>query len=262
MARKTERFDIVWITGASSGIGRATALLLARQGATVAASARRVEELELLVREAADLPGKIFAYPVDVTNADEVASVFGRITADVGVPDAALLNAGIGEQTSAKKIDPTSFARIMEVNYMGTVNCLSPLVGAMLTAGHGTIGIVASLAGYRGLPGGGAYSASKAALISLAESLAGELGPHGIAIKVINPGYIRTAMTAKNRRKMPFLMEVDAAAKRIVAGLYSGRFETTFPRRLSWIAKVIQRLPNAAYLWLMRSMARQRPSAQ
>lgn len=261
MARPNRPFKIVWITGASSGIGRATALAFARQGASVVASARRAEALDALALAAVDLPGRILAYPLDVTNADEVASAFKRMTADVGVPDAALLNAGIGELTSARNIEPARFAHIMDVNYLGTVNCLSPLVAAMLAAGHGAIGIVASLAGYRGLPGGGAYSASKAALISLAESLSGELGAHGIAVKVINPGYIRTAMTADNRSPMPFLMDAEAAAERIVLGLYARRFEITFPRRLSWPAKFIQRLPNAISLGLMRRISGRRDTA-
>ena len=237
---------VAWVTGASAGIGRAVAEELSRRGWTVAISARRAAELEAM--EAAN--PRFIAAPCDITDAESIEAALAAIEARGRPVALAVLNAGTYVPTEIERFDAAAWRRQVEVNLNGTAQCLAALLARMLARASGQIGIVASVAGYRGLPRAGAYGATKAALINLAESLRLELAPRGILVNLVNPGFVRTPLTDRNDFPMPFLMEVEPAARRLVDGLESGRFETTFPRRFTWMLKLLRILPYALYFRL------------
>ncbi|MGB7756367.1 MAG: SDR family NAD(P)-dependent oxidoreductase [Salinisphaera sp.] len=240
---------IAWITGASSGVGEALAIDLADHGWHVAISARRAEALAKVARQR---PEAISSYPLDVTDAAACARVAREIASTLGPIDLAVLNAGIGASFDICHFDAEDVNRRMAVNYGGTVNGIGAVLPAMQARGTGRIAMTASVAGYRGLPGAAPYAASKAAMISLAESLHLDLAGSGVAVSVICPGYVTTPLTAGNRQPMPFVISAQAAARRIREGLDAGRFEIAFPRRLAWLLKAFQRLPYAAYFPIIR----------
>ena len=233
----------VWLTGAGKGIGRAVALRLLRDGDTVAVSARTATDLDSLTAEAAGLPGAVKGYPLDVTDEAACAATFAAIEVDLGALDLVVLNAGNHRPMRAREIDPAVFRSLIDVNLFGVVHALAPAVPAFMARGRGHIAIVASVAGYRGLPTAAAYGASKAAVINMCEALRPELAKAGVSLSLVNPGFVKTPLTDKNEFVMPFLMEADRAADRLVNGLDSGRFEITFPRRFTWTMKLLQVLP-------------------
>ncbi len=235
---------IVWITGASQGLGRAVAIDHAASGWTVAASARSAEPL-------ATLGAGTHAFPLDVTDRAATAQVVAAIEAAHGPIDRAILNAGTHQPFDAATFDPTVFDRLFQLNVGGVVNCLAALVPRMVERGRGEIAIVASVAGYRGLPTAAAYGASKAALINMAEALHMDLKPKGVRVALVNPGFVRTPLTDQNDFAMPALMEPDAAAKRLRQGLDRGGFEVTFPRRFTYVLKLMSLLPSGLYLKLV-----------
>jgi NAD(P)-dependent dehydrogenase (short-subunit alcohol dehydrogenase family) len=217
----------------------------------VAATARRLPELEALVTEAAAEGGRIVAYPCDVTDGagmDRLVAVVEQVHGPIAL---AILNAGVAPK-SAASLDVATFRQVIDVNLMGVVHGLAAVHPRMAGRGRGRIAVNASLAGYRGLPGAGAYSASKAAVIALCESLQIEAGRAGIVLQVVNPGFVETPMTRDNPHPMPFLLPVETAARRLCDGLEHDRFEIAFPRRLAWIAKLFRLLPAGAYFALMR----------
>jgi NAD(P)-dependent dehydrogenase (short-subunit alcohol dehydrogenase family) len=240
---------VAWITGASTGIGRETARRLAAAGWTVAVTARGADGLATLAAEAP--AGRIVPMPGDVTDPAAMAAIVGRIEAEIGPLALALLNAGTYKPLKAATMQVADFRDTFAVNVDGTINALVPAVAAMQGRGRGQVAIVSSVAGYGGLPGAAAYSASKAALIKMAESLKFDLDRLGILIQVINPGFVETPLTAKNDFPMPFLMPVDAAADRILRGLSAGRFEIVFPRRFAAILKLLNALPYGLYFRLV-----------
>jgi NAD(P)-dependent dehydrogenase (short-subunit alcohol dehydrogenase family) len=240
----------VWITGASSGIGRALALELARGGSRVAVSARRGDELDRLAAEAA--PGRIAPYPVDVSDGAALVRVAAAIEAEMGPLDLAVFNAGTHEPVAVEAFDPAPFRRLMEINYMGAVYGIAAVLPFFLARRAGQIAVVSSVAGYRGLPQAAAYGPTKAALINLCEALKLDLDRHGVRICVVNPGFVRTPLTDRNPFPMPFLMAADDAARRIVAGLDKGAFEITFPRRFTVLVKLARMLPYGLYFRLVR----------
>jgi NAD(P)-dependent dehydrogenase (short-subunit alcohol dehydrogenase family) len=239
---------LAWITGASTGIGRALALRLARDGWRVAASARGAEMLASLAAEGG---GAIHAFPLDVTDAAAGARVLAEIERALGPVDLAVVNAGTHAPTPADAFDPAVVRRLVEVNLLGAANTLAAVMPEMIRRRAGQIAVVASVAGYRGLPRAAAYSASKAGLIALAEGLKFDLDRHGVKIQVINPGFVRTPLTDKNDFAMPFLMEVDDAVDRIVRGLAGDSFEIAFPRRFVWILRLLGLLPDRLYFPLV-----------
>jgi len=243
---------LVWITGASQGIGEAVALIMAQQGITVAASARSAERLQMLARQSENLPGRIIPYPLDVTDPAAVKATVSRIEQDVGPIDQAILNAGTFIEWPAEQFTSDNVRVQVELNLMGVCHCLEPLIAVMKDRGRGTIAINASLAGYRGLPRAAGYGASKAALINMAESLHTELTALGIHIKLINPGFVQTPLTSKNRFPMPFLMAVEPAAQRIVNGMNSNPFEIRFPWMFAAFMGCLRHLPYSLYFWLVR----------
>jgi short-subunit dehydrogenase len=241
---------IVWITGSSSGLGREVARRYAEAGHTVCASARGIDQLMELAGECRDAAGEIKTFPLDVTDPSSVAACFRDICNTAGVPDLTILNAGAHTPNSARAFDRQVFQRLMDVNYLGTINCLQEIVPACLARQKGHIAVVSSVAGYRGLPNASAYGASKAAVINLCEALQPELRMGGVKLTLINPGFVRTPMTDKNEFPMPFLMDVEDAAERMIRGLEKDNFEITFPRRFTWLLKLLRILPINIYLRL------------
>ncbi|MBL8659950.1 MAG: SDR family NAD(P)-dependent oxidoreductase [Rhodospirillales bacterium] len=243
---------VAWCTGAGKGIGRAVAYRLARDGMCLAASSRTVEDLEALAAESAGLSGEIRPYRVDVTRKEEVSATVEAIEAEMGQLDLVILNAGTHTAVRAEDFEAGVFRRLMETNFMGTVNALAAVLPRLIERRSGHIAVVASVAGYRGLPTAAAYGASKAALINMCESLKPELDRHGVRLTLINPGFVKTPLTDRNEFRMPFLMDVEDAAERIAVGLKSHRFEVTFPKRFTWGMKAARCLPYALYFALTR----------
>jgi len=244
---------VVWITGASSGIGAALAQEMAANGWQVAASGRDRERLETL---RASAPEAIHVFALDVTDTQANSATAAEIERALGPVDLAVFNAGVGSGFSVDRYDAHDVFDRMRVNYGGAVNGIGAVLPAMLARGRGHIALTASVAGFRGLPGGGPYSASKAAMIALAESLKLDLTGRGVDVSVITPGFVRTPLTENNRFPMPFMIDADDAARRIRRGLEAQRFEITFPRRLSYMLKLLQRLPYALYFPIIRRIAR------
>ena len=235
-----------WVTGASSGIGRELVLKLARAGVRVAASARSAVKLDALAR----MHANIVPVPLDVTRPAGVSAAFERIVAEFGGVDLVVLNAGIWHPMPSSEYVVAKAVQSMEVNYFGIVNVLEPVIPLMIRNGKGQIALVASVAGYRGLPKAAAYAPSKAAVISLAEVLRLELSRHNIIVSVVNPGFVETPMTAVNTFPMPFMLTPEDAAERIIKGLARGRFEIAFPWQLVTIMKLLRAMPNWLFLRL------------
>jgi NAD(P)-dependent dehydrogenase (short-subunit alcohol dehydrogenase family) len=235
--------ELIWIIGAGRGIGRHLALDLAGEGATVVASARNTDDLEALEAESARLPGRIVAVPLDITDRDGTVRALDEIEATEGLPDIVVLNAGTHQPMPAARFDPSVFDRLMAVNVSGVVNGLAAVVPRFVARRRGRIAVVGSVAGYVGLPTAAAYGASKAAVINMCESLRPELAQFGVTVQLVNPGFVRTPLTDRNDFPMPFLMEPDAAARRIARGLRSNAFEITMPRRFTWLMKLVALLP-------------------
>jgi NAD(P)-dependent dehydrogenase (short-subunit alcohol dehydrogenase family) len=243
----------VWITGASSGIGRAVALELAHRGFRVAVTARRREALD----ELTSLNANIHAYPGDVTDRDKMASIVSEIESAHGPIMLAFLNAGLYLPAERNGFLPEIIAKTFDVNIGGTVNSLAPVLEAMRKRHAGQIVITSSLAGYGGIPGSLAYCATKSALISMAETLRLTTAADGINVQVVNPGFVATAMTSYDTSfEMPFLMTAEAAAIRVCDGFQHGGFEITFPRVLAWSFKFARLFPyplfSTVFLRLMR----------
>ena len=251
--RATPTHGVAWITGASAGIGRALALRLAAEGWTVAVTARRTDALAALADEGG---GRIAPYPGDVTDAAAMKAIVGAIEAQAGPIALAVLNAGVYHLAERERLDADLAWRTIETNVGGVLRCLDPLLAAMRPRQRGQIALVASLAGYGGIPGSLAYGSGKAAVISIAEALRLTHERDGLTIQIVNPGFVRTAMTAPNDYPMPLMMSAEGAAERIVAGLSHGGFEIAFPRRLVWATKVAGLLPYALWLPLMARATR------
>ncbi|SOD90480.1 SDR family NAD(P)-dependent oxidoreductase [Caenispirillum bisanense] len=245
-------FATAWVTGASSGIGRATALRLAAQGVRVAASARSEAKLAELALEAERLGGSIATYPLDVTDLDACRTTVRRIEAGVGPVDLALFVAGTDAPMGGADYSAETAARVMAVNYQGTANCLDAVLPVLRERRHGRIGVTASVAGYRGFPGFAAYSPSKAALIALCESLHGDLRRDGIRLSVINPWFVRTPLSEGARSPVPFAITPERAAREIVRGLQRDCFEILVPPEIAGQLKAGRALPDAVYLPLSR----------
>ncbi|MBO9193990.1 SDR family NAD(P)-dependent oxidoreductase [Rhizobium sp. 16-449-1b] len=242
---------IAWISGASSGIGRALALKLASEGYKVAVTARDHEKLAELQSEANGLPGSIIVLDGDVTNPEDMEHVLASIEYEHGALALAVFNAGVYLPVHAEELRREDFEQSFAVNLQGVVNCLVPAVRHMKHRGQGQIAIVSSVTGYGGLPTGAAYGATKAALINMAESLKFDLDKMGIRIQLINPGFVDTPATRKNEFPMPSLVPVDEAAAEIYAGLKSKNFEITFPKRFTYTLKALNLLPYSLYFWLV-----------
>lgn len=235
----------VVVTGASSGIGLALARHYLERGATVSAIARRGELLQTL---AAEFPDKVFCYALDVRDALAVQQAANNFMARVGVPDIVIANAGVSRGTLTEYAeDIDAFQQVMDINVLGMVKTFQPFVNAMRDARHGKLVGIASVAGFRGLPGAGAYSASKAAAISYLESLRVELRGSGVKVVAICPGYIKTPMTAVNPYSMPFILDADDAAQRMAREIERGCSFTVIPWQMGLVGRAMKLLPNWLY---------------
>ena len=229
---------------------------MAADGWHVAVSARRADALADVVNEASGLKGRIKAYPLDVTDRAAVAATVASIERDFGQIDQAVLNAGTHQPVAAASLDAGAFRTLIELNLMGTAHCLEAVLPAMIARRGGSIAIVASVAGYHGLPSAAAYGMTKAGLINLAQSLKPELDGYGVHMQIVNPGFVRTPLTDKNTFPMPFLMEPDKAAEAFYRGLRSTRFEIIFPRRLAYLLKILDMLPPRLAFAVTRRLVR------
>ncbi len=236
-----------WITGASSGIGAALAIELAKSGTTVSVSARSTDKLNNL---SAQQTG-IHPVPLDVTDQEAVAAAVPLMEQAHGPIDLVVLNAGLWQPAEAGVFEGQAAVQSIEVNYLGVTHAIAAALPGMKQRGAGQIVIVSSVAGYRGLPKSAYYGPTKAALINLAETLQPELAPEGIKVQLINPGFVDTPMTKRNEFPMPFIMHVDDAVRHIRKGLHSNAFEIAFPWQLVTLLKVGRVLPYRLYLWLM-----------
>lgn len=241
---------LAWVTGASSGIGREVALKLARQGFNVVVTARDHEKLVEMQQEA-DGPGKIIVLDGDVTDPRDMERILAAIEYEHGSMALAILNAGIFVPVHGEDMRRDDFEKTFAVNLHGTVNCLLPAIQHMRARGHGQVAIVSSATGYGGLPTSAAYGATKAALTNMAESLKFDLDKAGIRLQIINPGFVDTPATRQNDFPMPALITAAQAADRIVSGLQSTAFEITFPRRFTFMLKLLRLLPYGAYFYLI-----------
>jgi NAD(P)-dependent dehydrogenase (short-subunit alcohol dehydrogenase family) len=232
---------VAWVTGAGTGIGRELALRLARKGWIVAASARTARDLDSLVGE---VPERITAFQLDVTDEAACAATAAQIETALGPVELAVLNAGAYFPTTASNFSVANFRRTVDVNLMGEVNCMGPLAPLMIARHRGHIVLMASLAGYIGWPNAASYGATKAALNSMAQAFKPDFERFGVTISVINPGFVKTPATDKNRFPMPFLMGTGEAVDRILDGITANRFEISFPWQMSLLVRLLASLPN------------------
>jgi short-subunit dehydrogenase len=238
----------VWVIGASTGIGAATARLLLDAGARVALSARSADKL----RDVAGGNAKALVEPLDFTHGAEVAAAWERIRAQWNGVDLVLVVAGTHKEMRAWELNEADARALFEVNLHAVVNTTAAVVPGLLAQGHGAIGIVASVAGYRGLPKALVYGASKAAVINFTEALYLDLHPKGLGVYLIMPGFVKTPLTDGNDFTMPHLISAKEAAREIDAGLRAGDFEIHFPRAFTRQLKFLRLLPYRWYFWLVR----------
>jgi len=240
----------VWVIGASTGIGLASAQLMLDLGASVAFSARSVDKL----RAATVGRPHALAAPLDVTDHASVADACTRIVVEWGGIDLVLVVAGGYNEMRADSFDLAAANAMIDLNLRGVFNCLDAVLPLLLKQGAGGIGIVASVAGYGGLPKALVYGPTKAALINLSESLYLDLHPRGIAVYQINPGFVDTPLTANNDFKMPALMTAQDAAHAMLDGIERGQFHIHFPKRFSNNMRLARLLPYRLYFWLIHKV--------
>jgi NAD(P)-dependent dehydrogenase (short-subunit alcohol dehydrogenase family) len=249
------------VTGGSSGIGAELAVGLARRGARrIALLARRRDRLEEVGRRVEALGSEALVLACDVTRLEDVTESVHHFVSAWSAPDLLFLNAGIGEAASASRIDVAHVRRLMEVNFFGAVNVLATLTGPMVERGGGRVVATSSLAASRGLPGFAAYSASKAALDRYIESLRVELSGHGLDFTLVEPGFVRTPLTKKNKFHMPFLLDAEEAAERILEAVAKGRSRLTFPLPMAAATGLLKLLPDRIYDSVMSRVSPTRPA--
>ena len=243
-----EEKKVIWITGASSGIGKAVAIKFAENGWIVAASARR----ENLLNELKEINENIYPFPLDVTNIDKCKLVATNIINQFRYIDICLFGTGMHDPKSEKKFNLEKVREIMEVNYFGTMNSINSIYDYFSEKKNGQISIISSVAGYRGLPAAGAYCASKAALTSFAESLNFDMQMKNVRVSLVSPGFIKTPMTDQNDFPMPMIKSPEFAANEIYKGLTVKRgFEIHFPKAFTYFLKFLQILPSGIYFKLV-----------
>ena len=240
----------VFITGVSAGIGRALAETFLAAGYKVSGVARRRQHLK-------DMEARwphFLGIPADITDADAMTAAITAAEVRFGPVDQAILNAGVYEPQTDLNIDPAMFRQQMDINYMGQINALAALLPGMEQRQNGHIVIMASVAGWRGLPLAAAYAPTKAACIALAESLRFFCRQKGITMQVACPGFVKTEATAKNTFAMPMIMSPENAAKALIKGMQGQRFLISFPFRFQLMMKILRLLPYRWYFWLTGRM--------
>ena len=239
---------LVFITGASSGIGQALAMRFYSAGYRLALAARRTAEVQAWAEANAISAGRFQVYGADVSDIDSIVAAGQACVAAQGVPDVVIANAGIsiGMDTAARS-DLDVMAQTFATNNLGVAATFHPFLAGMASRGSGTLVGIGSVAGIRGLPGHGAYCASKAAVIAYCESLRGELRPSGVKVVTICPGYIDTPLTRENRYAMPFLMKAEAFAEKAFTAIQAGDSYRVIPWQMGVVAKLLRLLPNAVF---------------
>ena len=239
---------VIWITGASSGIGKALAIKFAEKGWIVAASARR----ENLLKDLNKFNQNIYSFPLDVTEIENCKLIANKIIEKFGGIDICVFGTGMHDPKSEKRFNLNKIREIMEVNYFGTMNSINSIYEYFSEKKNGQISIISSVAGYRGLPAAGAYCASKAALTSYAESLNFDMKMKNVRVSLISPGFIKTPMTDQNDFPMPMIKSPEFAANEIFKGLTEKKsFEIHFPKAFTYFLKFLQILPSSIYFKLV-----------
>ncbi|HXG09050.1 MAG TPA: SDR family NAD(P)-dependent oxidoreductase [Gemmataceae bacterium] len=239
--------QVAVITGASSGIGWELARLLAAEGCKVGLIARRREPLEALVQQVGQAGGMAALATADVGDRDQTLAAVREISARLGPVDLLIANAGFGITTQVDPLNSLDIAAMMRVNFLGVVYAIEAVLPEMLRRGRGHLAAVSSLAAYKGMPGKMGYCASKAAVNAFLEGLRIQLHSRGIAVTTICPGFVRTPLTADNPYPMPWLLEADDAARRILRALRSRRKVYNFPWQMTLVTRVARWLPD----WLV-----------
>ena len=237
----------IWITGASSGIGKALAEKFALEGWKVAVSARRKEILDEMANNK-----NISSYPLDVTNQGQVNDVFSKIISEFGNLDLCVFSSGTYDPKLEQEINIQQNKFVMETNFFGVLHCIKSVEKYFKDRRDGHISVVSSIAAYRGLPNSSGYGPSKAALTNLTESLYFDFKKHNVRISLISPGFIKTPLTDKNEFSMPFIKSPEFAAEKMFSGLTKSKaFEIHFPKALTMLLKFLRILPYNIYLFLI-----------
>ena len=242
----------IWITGASSGIGKAVAEKFANEGWKVAVSARRKELLDELAKNQ-----NISSFPLDVTDRAQITNVFKNIINEFGDLDICLFSSGTYEPKDEQNIDPDKIKNVINVNFLGVIDCVKVVEEFFKNKKSGHISIVSSIAGYRGLPNSSGYGPSKAALTNFSESIYFDFKKFGVRVSIVSPGFIKTTLTDKNEFPMPFLRTPEYAAEKIFNGLVKSKsFEIHFPKGLTLTLKFLRILPYKIYLFLVDKLVK------
>lgn len=239
--------NVVFISGASSGFGAALAPLYAKDGDRVVLAARRLDRIEAIAAEIQSTGGQALAVACDVGDRQQVLDAVARSEAAFGPIDIMIANAGVAKRTSARKFSGEKVADTFRVNVMGAAYCFEAVLPGMFKRKKGHLVGISSLAGYRGVPGAVAYCSSKAALTNMMESLRVELYKTNIDVTTICPGYVKTEMTSGNPNPMPFLLELDDAARRMHRAIAKKKKEYAFPWPMALLTKFARLVPNSIY---------------
>lgn len=243
----------IWIIGASSGIGKAVAEHLVKKGATVAVSARSEDDLNQMVKDFGD--GNHLSLPMDVTEIEAFDKAIEQLNEKWGRLDSVLYFPAMYDFHSSKRKELSFIHKAIDVNIKGAMTAVENTFPIFKAQGYGQMVLCGSVAGYRGLPNGQPYCATKAAIINYTESLKVEMEAHNIDVKLICPGFVKTRLTEKNDFPMPFIIEAKEAAARIATGMTDHAFEIHFPKKLTYLMKILQLLPNPIYFLAARQMA-------
>ena len=240
------------ITGASSGIGGALAVELAKRGAKLGLLARRAEALAEVARTIETGGGQALVLPSDVRDAHSLRQVAEQLQSALGSVDVLIANAGIGPTRDASDLNAAEVSDVININVVGAANSVAAVVPQMIARGQGHLVVISSLAAYRGLPRSAAYCASKAAVSAFFESLRLDLEPKGIAVTIIHPGFIKTPLTSGREAQMPFLLELDDAVQKIVRAIEKRKKSYAFPWQLATIVRAGMVMP----IWMYDRISR------
>ncbi|HEX3280745.1 MAG TPA: SDR family NAD(P)-dependent oxidoreductase [Pyrinomonadaceae bacterium] len=243
---------IVMITGASSGIGGALAVELAKRGARLGLIARRADALTEIAERVRAAGSQAVVLPADVRDADSLRAAAEQLKSEVGPVDVLIANAGIGPTRDGSDLNTKEVSDVININVIGAANSVGAVLPQMVARGHGQLVVISSLAAYRGLPRSAAYCASKAAVSAFFESLRLDLEPKGIAVTIIHPGFIKTPLTAGREAQMPFLMELDDAVQKIVRAIEKKKKSHAFPWQLASIVRAGMVMP----IWMYDRISR------
>lgn len=247
-----DHVNTIWLTGGTSGIGKALTTRFLSEGKQVALTGSNQEKLDRFVTELGDVDGRLLAIAADVSNDQDVEDGYNRIKEQWGVPDMVIANAGTHINMPASEISLEKCRKLFEINLAGAVSTLLVGLPDMLIRGSGHLVGVGSLSSYRGLPLAAAYGATKAGLNNFLQSLRFDVETHGLSVTAINPGFVKTPLTDLNEYPMPLIIEADEAAEYIWQGLGRKKMEIHFPPAFSWSCKLLRVLPYPVYHWLVR----------